>query len=248
MTVPFPAGSRAKDRIPGAEPRIRPLRSDTNEAMDLVVARAMLQKRMLPGGARSDPNAPSSSEAGAGDAYRLFHVSESRWLTYALAVLAGGASTGDAYRPFHAPEPGWLADALTALAEVDDEIAEEELPPVDEATKTEAERIIRALARRPLAPTVYPTQDGEIALHFKSPDRPDAVVILLNNSGRADCHAYIGGRGRRSHYETSSDLPDAFVLDQLRRLTPPAQSSASVLNAGSLPFWTVFPPTDLPRP
>ena len=114
----------------------------------------------------------------------------------------------------------WLADALAALAGVDEEIAEEDLPEIDSATKMEAERLLADLARYPQAPTLYPTQDAEIAIHFKSSDLPDSVVILLNDSGQADCYAYTGGRSRRAHYETSSDLPDAFVLDQLRRLKP----------------------------
>ena len=193
MTARFPAESRARRQVPGTEPQ-----------------------RMLPGGARSDPNAPSSSEAVA----------------------------GDAYRPFPVPESRWLADALGALAEVDDEIAEEELPPVGEATKTEAERIIKALARHPLAPTVYPTQDAEIALHFKAPGRTGTVVILLSDGGRADCHAYVGGTSRRAHYDTSSDLPDAFVLDQLRRLTPD-RADAPAPGAGVFPPPTTFLPTSL---
>ena len=142
-----------------------------------------------------------------------------------------GADTDDAYRQFHVPEPHWLANALAALADVDDEIAEEELPQVGEATKIEAARIIKALARRAPAPTVYPTQDAEIALHFKAPGRTGTVVILLSDGGRADCHAYVGGASRRAHYNTSSDLPDAFVLDQLRRLTPPIQAAVSTPDA-----------------
>ena len=102
------------------------------------------------------------------------------------------------------PEPSWLADALAELAEVDDEIAEDNLPEVGSATKAEAERIIRALAGRDPAPAVYPTQDAEIALHFESPGRPGAVLVLLRDDGRADCHAYIGGRSRRAHYEKNS--------------------------------------------
>ena len=55
----------------------------------------------------------------------------------------------------------WLPDALRALAEVDDEIAEDGLPQIGPAARKGAERIIVALARHPWAPTVYPTQDAE---------------------------------------------------------------------------------------
>lgn len=161
------------------------------------------------------------------------------------APLSSGAGAGETYGQFPVPESSWLADALAALAEVDDEIAEENLPEIDDATKTEAGRLLRALAWHPWGPTVYPMQDAEVAIHFKSPDLPDSVVILLNNGGRADCHAYIGGRGRRSHYETSSDLPDAFVLDQLRRLML-GRTNVSKWNVGGGLFTMTFPPTSLP--
>ena len=134
----------------------------------------------------------------------------------------GVNTPGGAFRRLGTPEPRRLADALAELAEVDDEIAEENLPQVGETTKAEAERLVRALTQRAPARvllTVYPTQDAEIALHFKAPGRPGAVLILLRD-GRADCHAYVGGRSRRAHYEKSSELPDAFVLDRLDRLTP----------------------------
>ena len=143
---------------------------------------------------------------------------------------------GDVSRRLRPPEPSWLADALAELAEIDDEIAEENLPEVSGAMKAEAARIIRALAGRAPAPAVYPTQDAEIALHFKSPGRPGTVLVLLRDDGRAGCHAYIGGRSRRAHYETSSDLPDAFVLDQLRRLVPDrADVSASGVAVAPFP-------------
>ena len=158
-----------------------------------------------------DPNTTSSSEARAFDAYGRFHL----------------------------PEPRWLTDALAELAEVDDEIAEDDLPQVSDTTKAEAERLVRALAWTPLAPSVYPTQDAEIALHFKSPGVPGTVVILLSDGGRADCHAYVDGRSRRAHYQTSSDLPDAFVLDQLRRLTPDGTAFSGAA-ATVLPFPTEF--------
>ena len=135
-----------------------------------------------------------------------------------------------------------LADALAELAEVDDEIAEENLPQVGATTKVEAERLVRALTGRAPARVllaVYPTQDAGIALHFKAPGRPDAVLVLLRDDGRADCHAYIGGRSRRAHYGTSSDLPDVWVLDQLRHLAP-TPVGVSTPGAGFSPSWTAF--------
>ena len=150
---------------------------------------------------------------------------------------SAGTNTGDPSRRPRSPEPSWLADALAELAEIDDEIAEDNLPEVGAAAKAEAERIIRALAGRAptQAPAVYPTQDAEIALHFKAPGRPNAVVILLSDGGRADCHTYIGGKSRHRRYETSADLPDAFVLDQLRRLVP-ERTGVSASGVAVAPF------------
>ena len=181
-----------------------------------------------------DPNATPSDKADASNAYRP----ESHWLEDALAALA-------AVDEEHVPESHWLEDALAALAEVDDEIAEEELPPVDGATKAEAERILKALAWRAPAPTVYPTQDAEIALHFKTPGRTGTVVILLSDGGRADCHAYVDGTSRRAHYDSSLVLPNAFILDLLRRLTSRSQAAVSTPDAGFLQSGTTFLLTNL---
>ena len=124
------------------------------------------------------------------------------------------------FRPSREPMSPWLTDALRALTEVDDEIAEDGLPDVAPSARKEAERIIIALARHPWAPTVYPTQDAEIAIHFKSPDAPGSVVVLLDRHGRGECYAYTGGRSRRAHYDAASDLPDSFLMEQLRVLIP----------------------------
>ena len=211
----FLAESGAGYEVPSVEPGLRAFGSDLN-APPPRFALVTPRKWELSG----DPNATSSGEA------RVF----------------------DAYGRFHLPESRRLADALAELAEIDDETAEENLPQVGEATKAEAERLVRALTR--CAPTrallaVYPTQDAGIALHFKAPDRPGAVLVLLRDDGRADCHAYIGGRSRRAHYGTSSDLPDVWVLDQLRRLAP-ALAGVSTPSAGFSPPWTALPSTNLP--
>ena len=148
------------------------------------------------------------------------HIMAHRGLRWRDADDAQAARFADAYRLLHVPESVWLADTLAALADIDDEIAEENLPAINAATKAEAERLIRALAQQFSAPTVYPTQDGEIAIHFKSPRRPDSVVILLNNGGQGECYAYTDGRSRRAHYDVSADLPDGFLEEQLRALAP----------------------------
>ena len=212
----FLAESGTAYEVPSVEPGIRPFGSGRNAPPQPHFALVTLRKR-APSGA---PNALSSGEVRAFDAYRRFHLPESRR----------------------------LADALAELEEVDDETAEENLPQVGEATKTEAERLVRALTGRAPARAllaVYPTQDAGIALHFKAPDRPGAVLVLLRDDGRADCHAYIGGRSRRAHYGTSSDLPDVWILDQLCRLAPPL-AGVSTPGAGFSPSWTALPSTNLP--
>ena len=212
----FLAESGAGYEVPSLEPGIRPFGSSRNAPPQPRFALVTPRKWELSG----DPNVLSSGEARAFDAYGRFHLPESRR----------------------------LADALAELAEIDDEIAEENLPQVGETTKAEAERLVRVLTGRAPARAllaVYPTQDAGIALHFKAPDRPGAVLVLLRDDGRADCHAYIGGRSRRAHYGTSSDLPDLWVLDQLRRLAP-TLAGVSTPGAGFSPSWTALPSTNPP--
>ena len=112
----------------------------------------------------------------------------------------------------------WLADALQELSELDEEIADEGYPEISSTTKAAAKRILGKLESHRAAPTVYPTQDGQIAIHFKAPAAFKAVLILLGNDERADCYSYTDGRSRRAHYDSNSELPDEFVNAQLRKL------------------------------
>ena len=130
----------------------------------------------------------------------------------------------EALRHIRVDSPGarWLADAIGELAEVDDEVAEEALPELLANTKKHARRIIFALAKQPIAPTVYPTADGEIALYFKSPVAASSVLILIGNDGQAACLSYINGKNRRARYDDASDLPDEFVKEQIWALKEPA--------------------------
>ena len=119
----------------------------------------------------------------------------------------------------------WFTEASRELEEIDSETAEGGLSHINANAKSEARRILSKLSRTVLiAPTVYPTLDGEIAIQFDAPLVARAVVIELNNDGQAACFASIDGRNRRARYSDSSDLPDEFLDAQLRTLAASAQS------------------------
>ena len=126
--------------------------------------------------------------------------------------------------PWNSPRPDWLKDAIEELESIDDEVTEEALPEIQAHTKDKARAIISALATQPVAPTVYPTADGEVALYFKSPVATSSVLILVGNDGQAACFSYIDGKNRRARYEDATELPDEFVKAQLRLLEVPAFS------------------------
>lgn len=133
------------------------------------------------------------------------------------------ANMANAYGRVRPPESHRLTEALAELAELDETILEEGLPKISKRTKDEAKRLIRILTRRAPARAllaIYPTEDAEIALHFKAPNQTGTVILLLRDDGQADCYAYIRERSRDTHYGTSLDLPDPFLLNQLRDLEP----------------------------
>ena len=116
------------------------------------------------------------------------------------------------------PATTWLPSALEELEEIDREVLEDGLPTIKAETRDEAARILRELVGQTIQPTTYPTNDGEIVIHFQSQGVPAAVLIELSNDGQAACFSYVGGKNRRARYDDSSDLPDAFVMAQLEAL------------------------------
>ena len=116
------------------------------------------------------------------------------------------------------PVSTWLPEALEELEDLSNEIIEDDLPEIRTETKNEAKRIVQILREHPIAPTIYPTDDGEVVIHFKSPAVPAAVVLELSNNGQGACFSYVNGKSRRARYDDSSDLPDEFVKAQLEAL------------------------------
>ena len=142
----------------------------------------------------------------------------------------GWAPTVQLPSPAHAPalssavnemrglHAGWMPDALVQLNQVDEEAAEDGYPAISEVAKKSVKRLLFALGDSPIAPAVYPSMDGEVAIYFKSPVATAALLILVNNHGEAGCYASIRGENRRRRYDDSSVLPDEFLKEQLRAL------------------------------
>lgn len=106
---------------------------------------------------------------------------------------------------------------MADLTTMDEEIVDEGLPAIFSGTKDLARSILVALANQPIAPTVYPTEDGEIALYFKSPVAKSSVLVLVGNDGQGACFAYVNGKNCRARYEDALDLLE-FVREQLRQM------------------------------
>ena len=166
-----------------------------------------LNSQALPGQPRTLPPSEKDSRSRQSDTgYQCFfrtHMPETSW---------------------NSPRTDWLKDAIEELESIDDEVTEEALPEIQAHTKEKARAIMSALATQPVAPAVYPTADGEVALYFKSPVATSSVLILVGNDGQAAWFSYIDGKKRRARYEDATELPDEFVKAQLRLLDVPAFS------------------------
>ena len=114
--------------------------------------------------------------------------------------------------------------AYMDIDNLDDEMKADGFPLSTTAMKDEARRIVDELVKLRAVPTVYGTQDGDIAIQLDS--GKSAVVIELNHVGDderavcgAACFSYVGGKNRWARYDDSRDLPnDGFVQDRLCEL------------------------------
>jgi hypothetical protein len=113
----------------------------------------------------------------------------------------------------------WLSYALGDLKEADAESAEDGMQPCAQIAKDKAKQILESLSEfESLQPSVYPTEDQEIAIFFRK-ERGGGTVLLLSDSvGGGACFSSIDGKNRRARYDDSSDMPDAFVKEQLLKL------------------------------
>lgn len=104
------------------------------------------------------------------------------------------------------------------LAALDEESRDEGFEPCSEVAKENARRLLLALSRRDRpSPAVYPTSDREVAIMFNASGDSNAVLVLCASNGEVACFASIRGSNCRAKWDSARDLPDAFILDQLRQ-------------------------------
>jgi len=115
-------------------------------------------------------------------------------------------------------EHAWLADAIAELSRIDHYIRADGLPEVGRRARAEAQRLLEDLSPQAIAPVVYPSE-GDLVIHFKAPSAPASLVIEVSDDGQAVCYAHMNDKRRRASYDASTDLPDAFMLEQMRELT-----------------------------
>ena len=104
-----------------------------------------------------------------------------------------------------------LCDALADLREAAEYAEEEGFPIPSKSTITNAERLLREIHKiSGLHLEVYPTPDGEIAVHVPN-GRGRSVILLCNSDGGALCLANLESGHRRKNYPTTDTLPDKFL-------------------------------------
>jgi len=123
----------------------------------------------------------------------------------------------------------WLKGALEYVDRIDQEAQEEGYPPIADVAKRNARRLLFIAGNGQIEPHVYPSMDGEVAVYFKSPVAPAALLILFSDEGSAGCYWSIRGQSERQRYDDASELSPGFVLAQLRALGGAPLSQARTL-------------------
>ena len=111
-----------------------------------------------------------------------------------------------------------LRDALRDLDEAKDEAREEGFPMPSDTALGNARRLLYAMyGLLPCRFEVYPTPDGEVAVH-SSARSGRSILVLCDSDGGVLCLVNINGAHRRARYSDAGSLPDGFVREALAEL------------------------------
>ena len=108
-----------------------------------------------------------------------------------------------------------LSVALADLREATAYAEEEGFQIPSKSAINNADRLLREIHKTsPPHLEVYPTPDGEIAIHIPN-GRGRSVVVLCGSDRGALCMANLNGGHSRKKYSTSDALPDKFLRQAL---------------------------------
>ena len=119
----------------------------------------------------------------------------------------------------HNRETRWIDEAIRELGEIDEEIAEDGLPPIKDSAKLLAKRVLVKLDTIGIdnSPYVYPTMDGEIAIDFKSQNY-SLLILIINENNIESYSSFFGGDTEYNNFTAPfKDFFD-FMKTQLHRL------------------------------
>ena len=119
----------------------------------------------------------------------------------------------------HNRETRWIDEEIRELCEIDEEIAEDGLPPIKDSAKLLAKRVLVKLDTMGIdnSPYVYPTMDGEIAINFKSQNYSLLILIINKNNIESYSSFFNSDTEYNSFTAPFEDFFD-FMKTQLHRL------------------------------
>lgn len=111
--------------------------------------------------------------------------------------------------------------ALCDMRDVAEEAREEAYPVPSDLAFRNADRLLKAIyVWYPRRFEVYPTPDGEIAIHAHVPsEKGSSVLLLCDSAGGARCLVNVNGTCRRARYANTETLPDGFVREALAEIS-----------------------------
>lgn len=115
-------------------------------------------------------------------------------------------------------ESAFLSQAQEELDDLDEYIRELGAPPLPQEILDLARNLIEKIIREmPRYYSISPGENGEISIQTADKHK-NGIMLLCGPNKEVSCYVSIDGKRRRAHYDSGSDLPDAFILEALSEL------------------------------
>lgn len=112
----------------------------------------------------------------------------------------------------------FLSKAREELDDLDEYVKELSAPPLPQEIPDLAWDLIEKIIRKvPRYYSISPGENGEISIQTADKHK-NGVMLLCGPNKEVSCYVSIDGNRRRAHYDSGSDLPDAFILEALSEL------------------------------